>query len=298
MNRSVTLRQIEVFVHVARGGNLTAAAVRLGLSQSAASMSLGELERLLGGPLFHRVGRGLRLNDRGRSLLSSAEAVLLAFRDFSDRAGGADGLSGDLVVACSTTIASYLFPSCMKAFLEMHQGLSLSLDVGNTEEIVEEVLKGEADLGLIEGDCVDQGLVTEKWLRDELLLCASPRHPLVAVRSVSLSRLAGETWILREEGAGTLSTLLKAFAEEDFFPDRVLRIGHTEAIKRAVESGLGISCLSRFALSRELRSGDLALIDTPFRPHRWFCLIRRRGPRSAALGLLVEWLLERRSLLT
>ncbi len=298
MNRSVTLRQIEVFVHVARGGNLTAAAVRLGLSQSAASMSLGELERLLGGPLFHRVGRGLCLNDRGRFLLPSAEAVLLAFRDFSDRAGGEGDLSGDLVVACSTTIANYLFPSCMKAFLEAHRGLSLSLDVGNTEEIAEEVRKGEADLGLVEGDCADQGLVTEKWLRDELLLCASPRHPLVTARSVPLSRLAGETWIFREEGAGTLSTLLKAFAEEDFFPDRILHIGHTEAIKRAVEAGLGVSCLSRFALSRELRSGDLALIDTPFRPHRWFCLIRRRGPRSAALTLLVDWLLERRSLLT
>lgn len=295
MNRPVTLRQIEIFVQISKTGNLTVAAGELGFSQSAASMSLKELERLLGSPLFSRIGRGLVLNDRGRFLLPLAERVLAAVRDFNDSGVFGSELAGELIVACSTTIANYLFPMHMKAFMEAHPGVSVVLRVGNTREIAQEVLNGTADLGLVEGELEDEGLLEEDWIRDELVIFASPGHSLVGRGPVSLERLARETWILREKGSGTLSTLLAALEEEGLSLSRTLRIGHTEAIKRAVEAGMGFSCLSRVAIERELASGDLVLLDTRLTPHRWFRFITHpQSSSSRVLQAMIQWLRENR----
>lgn len=291
MNRPVTLRQIEIFVHIAKTGNLTVAAKDLSLSQSAASMSLKELERLLEGPLFSRIGRGMVLNDRGRFLLPLAENVLAAVRDFTESGRAGSDLAGELIVACSTTIANYLFPRLMKNFMEAHPGVSIVLRVGNTQEIAEEVLNGTADLGLVEGELECEGLVEEDWVRDELVIFAPPGHPLVGCGPVPLKRLARETWILREKGSGTLSTLLATLEDEGVSLSRTIRIGHTEAIKRAVEAGMGLSCLSRVAVERELLSGQIALIESPLRPHRWFRFITHpQGYASRVLQAMLQWL--------
>ncbi|EFC91214.1 transcriptional regulator, LysR family [Dethiosulfovibrio peptidovorans DSM 11002] len=295
IDRDVTIRQIEIFAEVARSGNLTSAAGRLGLSQSAASMALKELERLLDGPLFGRIGRGLVLNDRGRLLLPLAEDVLGSVRDFTSVGRSGDEPSGDLTVACSTTIANYLFPFHMKAFMDEYPRISLILKVGNTMEIEEEISKGCADIGLVEGELRGEHLRSEDWIRDDLSIFCSPQDPLARESLVSPIRLSKECWILREDGSGTLSTIMAALDREGVSLSRTVRIGHTEAIKRAVEAGMGISCLSRFAVEREVARGDLALVDTSLTPSRWFRIItHRRNGGGPAFSAMTGWLRDHR----
>lgn len=296
IDRDVTIRQIEIFAEVARSGNLTCAATRLGMSQSAASMALKELERLLDGPLFGRVGRGLVLNDRGRLLLPLAEEVLSSIAEFTSVGRSGKEPSGDLTVACSTTIANYLFPFHMKAFMDLYPKVSIYLKVGNTMEIEEEISRGSADIGLVEGDVQGDRLASEDWVKDELVVFCSPRCPLAKEGAVSPHRLKEERWILREDGSGTLSTVMDGLGREGVALSRTVRVGHTEAIKRAVEAGMGISCLSRFAVEREVARGELAIVDTTMALHRWFRVVYHRGNRGGlAYSAMLRWLMEHRS---
>jgi len=287
-----TLRQLAVFVEIARRGTLSAAAEEMLLTQSAASMSLKELEKGLGGPLFNRIGRGLVLNDRGRLLLRKAEALLGEARELAEltRDDGA-ALAGTLHLGCSTTIASYDLPRRIKAFHESHPQAEIVLRVGNTKEVAQHLRTGEIDLGLVEGDLIRQDLTEEDWQRDELVVIAAPGHPLAGRKRVTRSELGNELWIMREEGSGTLSTLAGALADNKVRPRRMHRIGHTEAIKRAVEAGMGISALSHIAVAREIADGHLTILPVPFTIARWFRIITYPGRyQSRLVRHVLDWL--------
>lgn len=288
----VTLRQLEVFVQIARQGNLTRAAQQIFLTQSAASMSLGELERALGGPLFYRVGRGLVLNDRGRLLLPYAEAALTSVAEMIDLGQDTgETPAGNLIVGCSTTIGNYFFPRHLKSFVDSNPGIEITLRVGNTQEIADLVKNGIVDIGLIEGDLQVRGLKEEDWLRDELVVFAAPDHRLVKIRPVHPEDLVNEQWIMREKGSGTLTTIEQVLARENLRLTNVHEIGHTEAIKRAVEVGMGISCLSRMAVEQELAAGNLVQIVTRLDIHRWFRIITLEGQYQGRLiHYVLDWL--------
>lgn len=289
---NITLRQLDVFTEIARRGHLTAAAERLFMTQSAASMALKELEKALAGPLFNRIGRGLVLNDRGRILLPKAEAVLHGAHELvelarEDRATP----TGTLRLGCSTTIASYDLPERIKAFHDRSPDAEIVLQVGNTEDIANSLRAGDIDLGLIEGNLAEHDLDEEDWLRDELVIIASPNHPLAKRKRVTRAGLAKELWIMREVGSGTLSTVTTALAKGDIPLRHVHRIGHTEAIKRAVEAGMGISALSRIAVEREVASGRLVILATPVAMVRWFRIITCPGRyQSRLLRYVLGWL--------
>ena len=198
---AVTLRQMEVFVAIARHGNVTRAAAEVFLSQSAASMALSEMEKQLGGNLFDRQGKRLLVNERGRSLLPRAQEVLARVQEIEELFGDHDGrLAGDLKIGASSTIGNYLIPRIFGDFVHAHPETRLSLDVGNTERVVGEVKRFHVDLGFIEGFCHDQAIETIPWERDQLVVFASPHHPLAQSRQISAADLAGgrpvaERWL-------------------------------------------------------------------------------------------------------
>lgn len=288
----ISLRQLEVFVETARQGHLTAAAERIFLTQSAASMSLKELERALGGPVFHRVGRGLVLNDRGRMLLGRAEAILAGVQDLLETARNEQGVpAGRVILGCSTTIACYDLPERVMALREVYPEVEVVLRVGNTYEIAQCVRSGEVDLGLVEGPVEGGDLDEENWLRDELIAVAPPAHRLSRARRVSLAQLAAEPWIMREEGSGTRRTVEQALETHGVRLGPVQEIGNTEAIKRAVEAGLGLSWLSRIAVEREIIACRLVRLAAPVRIERWFRMLSVPGRYQSLLVRRVrEWL--------
>ncbi|MBS1230076.1 MAG: transcriptional regulator, LysR family [Proteobacteria bacterium] len=257
-----TLRQIAVFVAVARQQSVSRAAVALSLSQSATSTALGELERLYATQLFDRVGKTLRLNELGQSLLPQAVELIERAQAIETALEGRAGF-GHLRIGATLTIGNYLATLIVADFLKRHPESSAQLQVHNTATIIDQVAGYELDLGLIEGHCHHPDLTVEPWVEDELVVFCSPAHPLARQGSATLAELAQEHWIVREPGSGTRETLDRALRQHQQELKVRLELEHTEAIKRAVEFGLGIGCISRLALREAFRRGSLVAIATP-----------------------------------
>ncbi|MBK7356712.1 LysR family transcriptional regulator [Propionivibrio sp.] len=257
-----SLRQIAVFVAVARQESVSLAAKELSLSQSATSTSLGELERLYETQLFDRVGKALRLNELGQSLLPQAVEFIERATAIEAVLEGRSGY-GKLRIGATLTIGNYLATLIVADYLKRHPESAAQLQVHNTATIIDQVARYELDLGLIEGNCRHPELVVVPWVEDELVVFCAPTHRLARQGKASLAELAEEHWIVREPGSGTRETLDQALRHHHSELKVRLELEHTEAIKRAVEFGLGIGCISRLALREAFRRGSLVAIETP-----------------------------------
>ncbi|WP_349571707.1 LysR family transcriptional regulator [Azotobacter salinestris] len=284
-----TLRQLEVFAAVARLESVTRAAESLALSQSAASTSLTELERQSDCQLFDRVGKRLKLNALGRQLLPQAMALLNQAREIEDLLDGKEGF-GSLAVGATLTVGNYLATLLIGTFMQRHPESRVRLHVQNTAHIVQQVANHELDLGLIEGSCQHPDVELQPWVEDELVVFCAPQHPLAQRGRASLGELAGEAWILREQGSGTRLTFDQAMRHHCPALNIRLELEHTEAIKRAVESSLGIGCISRLALRDAFRRGSLVPVETPeLDLRRQFCFLwHKQKLHTAAMREFLE----------
>ena len=280
----LTLRQLEIFVAVARLEHATRAGEELGLTQSAISLAISETERLCHGELFARIGRNLRLNDRGRLLLEEAEAVLARMRLLSERMASEEGNpAGLLRLGASTTIGNYLLPSLIGAFTRRYRRARVELMIGNTHQIEESVEAGHLDLGLIEGPEVLPGLSVCHWRDDELVVIVSPRHLWARRRRARPSDLGHAAWLARERGSGTREVFEAAMAKAALKPCVKLELGHTEAIKQAAAANLGVACLSRLAVDRDLSHGRLVEVATSLNLKRSLSLVMRQSQTATPL---------------
>ena len=257
-----SLRQLEIFVAISRTDNVSRAAEALSLSQSATSTALSELERQFDLQLFDRVGKSLRINETGQQLLPRAVELLDRAKEIENLLQGHAGF-GYMRIGATLTVGNYLATILVARFLQEHPESRIQLQVHNTSTIVQQIANHELDLGLIEGDCNHPDIEVQPWIADELVVFSAPSHPLASQRKVSLEQLLQEDWILREKGSGTRETFDRAFHSHHSELKIRLELEHTEAIKRAVESGLGIGCISRLALKDAFRRGSLVPISTP-----------------------------------
>ncbi|UVE16648.1 LysR family transcriptional regulator [Pseudomonas sp. LS44] len=257
-----TLRQLQVFVAIAQQESVSRAAQSLALSQSAASTSLTELERQSDCQLFDRAGKRLSLNALGRQLLPQAVALLDQAKEIERMLNGKSGF-GSLDVGATLTVGNYLATLLIGSFMQRHPECRVRLHVQNTMNIVQQIAHYELDLGLIEGDCQHPEIEVQPWVEDELVVFCAPQHPLASRGQASLDELTREAWILREQGSGTRLTFDHAMRHHRTALNIRLELEHTEAIKRAVESGLGIGCISRLALRDAFRRGSLVAVETP-----------------------------------
>ncbi len=271
----ISLKQLEVFIAVAKEGNMSRAAINIHLSQPACSMALAELENSLEGSLFDRKGKQLILNDRGRLLLPRAMTVISEVREISDvLASNEEKIMGHLIVGASTTIGNYLLPQIVGNFINTHQKTKISLQIGNTQQIIEKLLRFDIDLGMIEGNCNVNEIEVIPWRIDKLLIVASSRHSLAKKRKIKLQDLLDTRWILRESGSGTREKFEEAIG---YKIEPFLELEQTEAIKQAVQAGLGISCLSEITVSEALKSKKLIELKTPFlKLTREFYILRHK----------------------
>lgn len=277
-----SLRQLEVFVAVARGESVSRAAEVLALSQSAASTALGEFERQFDLRLFDRVGKSLRLNEFGRLLLPKAVELLDRASEIEDLLQGKSGF-GPLRVGASLTIGNYLAILIVAEFVQKHPDSRVVLEVHNTATIVDMVARHDLDFGVVEGACRHPDLVAEPWVADELVVFCAPDHPLAGQTVAGAAALVRQPWILRERGSGTRETFDQAMRHVGCQLDVRLELEHTEAIKRAVECGLGIGCISRLALREAFRRGSLAPVETPdLDLGRQFAFVRHRQKYETA----------------
>lgn len=289
----LTLRQLQIFAAVAKSENVSRAAEGLCMSQSAVSSAVLELERQFDSPLFDRIGKSLRLNGTGRGLMPRAEDLLARAAEVEVFLGG--GALGSLVLGATLTIGNYLATLVLAEYLRRHPESRVDLQVSNTQSVVEGLLRCDLDLGLIEGEANDPDVATETWLEDELVVFGAPNHPLAGAPMVSSEILAAQAWIVREPGSSTRALFDRAVALPLGGANIRLQLQHTEAIKRAVESGLGLGCLSRLSLREAFRRGSLVEIPTPqfdLRRHFYFAWHKQRHASAAVrtfMALCREW---------
>jgi DNA-binding transcriptional LysR family regulator len=261
----LTLRQLEIFQAVALRGSTSAAARSVPLSQSATSAAVNELEHVLGTRLFDRVGKRLLLNDRGRTLLPAARAVLDGAQDIEDTFGSGGGALLDLKIFASTTIGNYILPRVLARFRRLHPDAVLDLRIGNTLDVVTAVREFGTDLGFVEGPCHAPDVAVLPWLEDELVVVAAPTHPLALAAGrgrLTAKQLMQALWLLREPGSGTREAVEQALMPHLPNIRSMMTLGSSEAIKNAVAEGLGISCLSRAVVHDLVAAHRLIVLAT------------------------------------
>jgi DNA-binding transcriptional LysR family regulator len=284
-----TLRQIEVFLAVARTENISRAAEQLSLSQSAVSGALSDLEHHFNVKLFDRIGKRLQLNELGRLLWPRAESLLEQAAALEQSlAQHAD--VGRLEIGATLTIGNYLAVPLMARFMREQPGARVHLEVANTAEVVRKVLNFELDLALIEGEYNHPDLDITHWRDDRLVVFAAPDHPLAKKKTLSERDLCEAAWILREPGSGTRQAFDRAM--HGLLPklNVLLELQHTEAIKRAVEAQLGIGCISEVALRDAFRRGTLVPLQMSGRDfsRAFYFVIHRHKYRSAGMQRWIE----------
>jgi len=259
---AITFRQLEIFIAVAETKQVTRAAKNLYLTQSAVSMALSELESQLSGPLFDRHGRSLLLNDRGRYLLPLAKEIIYQVVNVESMlTEQRNSVAGSLKVVASSTIGNYVLPYLIGSFMRLHPEAHIDMLVANTLISEKMVQKGEADLGFVEGSISVDSLRAVPWFEDELAIVVSPSHPLGQKEVFKIPEDLRETkWVMREDGSGTAEIFTKKLGRHADILQIVTTLGHTEAIKKAVESGAGAACLSQLTVCREAEQGWLKIL--------------------------------------
>lgn len=268
----INLRQLQIFIAIAKSGSTTAAGEHIALSQSAISASIGELERALNTLLFDRVGKRLLLNDHGRAMLPQAMALVNSAESL-EQAYLDNQAPSILVIGASLTIGNYLLPRLLSQYWQ-DQGYVLGdstppiqVLVANTADIISKVANFEVDIGLVEGPCHRNDIAITPWVADDLMLVAAPTHPVILGYGLNLippERLAKANWLLREQGSGTREALERALLPDVVQLKSSLEFNDHEAIKQSAMEGLGIACLSKLVVQDALHSGRLVKLNTMF----------------------------------
>ncbi len=259
----ITLKQLEVFVCTAQEGSIQKASERIHLTQSATSMAMADLERLLGRTLFDRIGRRLRLNSMGQTLLPMAADILARTHELERMANTQGVAQGQLVIGASQTVGTYLLPALMGHYLQQHPDIQLKLQVDNTQGVIHSLEKMTCDLGFIEGYCQSNDVETLPWCEDELIIFCGPGHPLAREPMVTLPALGQASWVLREIGSGTREVFNNALQGKVNPIHVALELSQTEAIKQVVHNGFGLGCLSRLSINAEIERGWLIPLSVP-----------------------------------
>jgi len=293
--------RLKVFRTVAQHLSFRKAAEELFLSQPAVTLQIKALEDDLGVRLFEPSSNGVSLTAQGSLLLRHAsKAAAIVAKAEQELASTEGQMSGELTIGASTTIAQYVLPRLIGAFLAEHPRVQLLLHSGNTEEIVRLLLDGKVSVGLIEGPARHREVRTEPFMEDEMVLIAPVSFEFDRVTRGQLQRMK---LLLREQGSGSRrvveSALEKAGLKLKSFKS-VMNLDSTEAIKSAVEVGLGVGLVSRWAITKELELKSIKVAEIAgVRVTRHFSLISRVGPESSgARGSFREFALARARILS
>ncbi|MEN9457438.1 MAG: hypothetical protein RL210_2957 [Pseudomonadota bacterium] len=284
-----TLKQLQAFVAAAQDSNVSSAAKALSLSQSAVSAAIAELESQFGRPLFDRIGKRLQLNETGKQLLPKAINLLTQAQELEQYARSGEA-TGNFRVGATLTIGNYLAAQLISDYMKAYPASRIQLKVANTSQIIDGMRRFEIDVGLIEGECYDPEIQALPWCDDEMVVFCAPGHVLAGRREIGLADLSQQPWILREPGSGTRALFDRAVTGRLTHLNVQLELEHTEAIKRAVEAGLGIGCISRVALRDAFRRGSLVELPTPFFDlrRRFYFLLHRQRQLTQGINQFLE----------
>ena len=279
------LRQLEVIRAIADTGSFTAAGEKLHVSQSAISRQILLLEEELGEPVFHRIGRRIRITPAGESLLQLSHRVFQDLHDTVSAIGDTrESLKGTMRLVGGMTVCLYAFPTLLADVRRIHPALDVKITVGSADRSIAMLRSGAGDLGLLTLPVEATDLVSVPVLEEELLLVAYPSHPLARRKRITTRDLHGQPFILFETGSITRRLVDELFAREGVQTQVVMETENVEIIKAMVRHGLGISIVPWQAASADVQMGHLfcsRIEGHPmFRQTGWLYPKMSRLPRS------------------
>jgi LysR family transcriptional regulator, low CO2-responsive transcriptional regulator len=293
--RNVTLRQMRVFAAVARHLSFTRAARELHLTQPAVSQQVKLLETEIGLPLFEQIGRKVHLAPAGAELLRYTDQAMELLREAGESLSAMRGLKRGVLKLGAVSTAKYFAPSLLSAFTPAYPEVTIKFDVGNREEIIQQLAANHIDLVIMGRPPRELETVAEPFAKHPLVLIASPSHPLAAKRRIRLKQLATEQFLIREEGSGTRASMERVFRERGV-PFRVsMEVSSNETIKQAVMADMGISFISSHTVGLELAAGKLVVLDVVGLPivRDWYVIHLRDKKLSPIPAAFRAFLLER-----
>ncbi len=257
--------KLKVFCTVAETRSFSKTSEIIHLTQPAVSLQIQALEEIYETKLFDRSSSRVTLTPAGEVLYKYAKEILVLYASAEKVIGEMTGLvKGSITIGAGSTIGNYLLPSVISDFRKTHPKIKVHLFVANMQRVIELLNAGNINVGLIEGDVKRQKIVVEKLLSDELLLIVPPHHSWAKRKEVSIAELIEEPFILREAGSGTRQTIEKFLARHGITLQSMkvsMVLGSTQAIKEAVENGLGVSIISRWAARKESKYGTLNMLS-------------------------------------
>lgn len=258
------VRDLQVFISVAKHLNYTRAGEEVHLSQPSVSVRIKQLESQLGVKLFEQLGKKVALTEAGQLLVPYANRVIRAVEDARLAIEELQGLDrGSLRIGASTTPGMYIIPRTIARFKEFHPQIEVHLGIRDTREIEDGVIRNEFDFGFVGGHLAGDEVDVLPWLTDELVLIVPPRHRLASKKIVKRDDLVNEKFIGRESGSATRATVSDRLKEWEVQLETVMEMENPESVKKAVQSGLGIAFISKFAVETELKAKALAAVRIP-----------------------------------
>ncbi len=296
----VKLAELQVFIAAAEETSFSKAAARLRLSQPAVSQSIQALERRLGVQLFQRAGRRVRLTEAGQALLPLARDLVARADRLQGAAAALQGkVMGELRLGCATNAGLYILAHLAAAFQRQHPAVRLQMEMQPHPALLERLLDQRLAIGVASHTIEHPDLEHRPWFEDHLTLIAPAGHPWAMAGPADPAELADQPLILRESGASSTQTLLRALAAHGIQPamlNVVLQLGSDEAVVVAVEQGVGVGFVSAPAALRGARAMGCRPVHLPgLQLARWIYLVRnRRAPLTRAQSAFWNFVLQER----
>jgi DNA-binding transcriptional LysR family regulator len=282
----LTLRQLEVFSAVARLQSYTRAAVELHLSQPAVSMQIRQLEESVGLPLFEQVGKKIHITDAGKQMYSYARIMADLLDEVDAVFEAIKGVErGTLSISVATT-ASHFATRLLADFAKNHEGITISLDITNREALRKQLENNEPDLVIMGQPPDGVDVEADAFMANPLVMIAPARHPMAKKKRIPLEHFATERFVVREPGSGTRAAIQRFFDAHNVHFYTAIEMTSNEAIKQAVEAGLGLGIVSIHTIELELETGRLNILDVEDFPiqRNWY-ILQRKGKRLSPAAL-------------
>jgi DNA-binding transcriptional LysR family regulator len=290
-----TLRQLQVFEKVAKHLNYSRAAEELYLSQPAVSMQIKQLEGHIGLPLFEQMGKKIFLTEAGRELHHYAGSISQQLAEmesvFAEMKGGGQG---KLTLSVVNT-ANYFTPQLLATFCQRHPNINIILQVANRDAVLKQLADNNTDLAIMGQPPDGLDIEAVRFMDNPLVVIAAPSHPLAQQSKISFSQLAEQNFLSREKGSGTRSAMERVFAQHNIQPHISMEMETNEAIKQAVQAGMGLGILSLHSIELELETKRLVMLNVEHFPllRHWFVSHRTTKRLSSAALAFKNFLLHR-----
>lgn len=294
--KNATLRQLQIFEAIARLGSFTAAAKELYLTQPTISMQMKKLSDFIDEPLIQVRGKRVLLTDAGKELVPACRAIFKELGNYESVLSNIKDIGqGELSISGVTT-SEYFAPQLLGDFIKCYPGVTASLEVTKRSHVIERMLGGVDDLYIISQSYSEVDLEIVPFLENPIVFFAAPDHPLVGESKIPISLIADQNIIGREAGSEMSLTLDEFLVTVGKKLKSTMRLGSNEAIKLAVKSGLGISMLSQLALTREVESGELVILDVESFPriNSWYLAYLKDVNLSAVAKKFFDFVVSRR----